>query len=289
MWKNDKSNNRRNKGEMGKMSEDGRIDWNMNNETINWSRSKHKKDKHLCYECKTNLNYEHVFEYAFHDHLFNLKKQGIDIINDVDIQSVKNDFRETFDNWWQSDVIKFYCCKCYENSSEGKEKEEQRWLERRKQIETENQEYCSMLKQNLNLEDVEIIAGGIDMDNNLEAFNDYYATLNNMRIKLEQKGCKSPFTIISDHSTKLYASMEYHMCQIAMEYDSNIELDSMYDLAKNEGSIVKIAVNEREYIESRKRIKEWMIDDSIMKGENDYRLMLTDGKFGIVTGWLTLT
>ena len=134
-----------------------------------------------------------------------------------------------------------------------------------------------------------MVTGGYDQDNDLQAFNDYYDTLLRMKGELEEKGCESPFTIISQKEVYNHAGSGNSLRFIAIDYDVDIEMKDLYDIEKYKGIVKKVAINERDYILSQKWIKEWVFKDRLGTYEYSYRLMLTDGKKAIITGDLVLT
>lgn len=152
-------------------------------------------------------------------------------------------------------------------------------------------QYLRSLEERLHLEknSITIIAGGMDEDDDVQCFSDYYDTLIRMKGKLEEMECKPPFTIISDRYVYKYAGLENHLQFIAIEYNSGKKIENLWDIEKKKGIIKKVAINERDYILSRKWIKEWILDANLGNYETSYRLMLTDGKKAIITGSLVLT
>ena len=137
---------------------------------------------------------------------------------------------------------------------------------------------------------VDLIQGGMSVDDDMRCFGDYYDTIYRMYKILLEKGCKEPFTIISDKNTKECSGTGNNMRFIAIDYDVKVNCIDLYDLPNIEGMIKEVCVNERDYIMSRPWIKEWVIVDGDILGkyDGDYRLMLTDGNIGIITGCLTI-
>lgn len=151
--------------------------------------------------------------------------------------------------------------------------------------------YLRDLEVRLRLENdsITLITGGYDQDNDLQSFGDYYNTLTRMKGKLEEKGCKPPFTIISQIEVYNHAGSGNNFCFIAKDFDIDIEMKELWDIETTKGVIKEVAVNERDYILSRNWIKGWMIKENLGNYEYSYRLILTDGKKAIVTGSLILT
>lgn len=161
---------------------------------------------------------------------------------------------------------------------------------RKKERERKISQYLRNLEDRLQLEknSIIIVAGGSDQDDDMQCFNDYYDTLTRMKGKLEEMGCKPPFTIISNMEVYNHAGVGNQLHFIAVSYHCDKEIENLWDLEGETEFIKKVAVNERDYVLSRKWIKEWIFDDNLGNYETSYRLMLTDGKKAIITGSLVL-
>jgi hypothetical protein len=150
--------------------------------------------------------------------------------------------------------------------------------------------------QEIGFEDIitERIFGGMDWDDDVSEFGDYYDTVYRMYNMLLEKGCKEPFWLISDKTTKECAGTGNNMRPIAIGYDVEFNALNIFDLQDVTGLIKEVVINERDYILSRSWIKTWLVVDMGVLGEydgkyGDYRMLLTDGKYGIITECLTLS
>lgn len=140
-------------------------------------------------------------------------------------------------------------------------------------------------------EDIIVIAGGSDEDNNMEAFGDYFHTILHMKEDLINLGCEPPFTIKTIEYLKRDAQSNNHALFLLMDYE-NLELQGrMLEVIK--GEKVRVYFNELDYILAQDYIKEWIIDESLQFYEKDKisypRIILTDGIKSIRTGSLTIT
>lgn len=134
-----------------------------------------------------------------------------------------------------------------------------------------------------------LIAGGMGEDNNMTAFNDYYYTINKMAGKLRLLGDKPPYTIVSAKEVYECAGSGNNVQFMAITYNNDIEIENLWEIEEEKIGIIKdVAVNERDFILSRKWVKEWIFEEGLGEWERDYRLLLKGDKFAIKTGDLTI-
>jgi len=148
----------------------------------------------------------------------------------------------------------------------------------------QNKEYCSfwLKRKGKKIKILEEIGGGLGRDNDLSYFGDYNFTIIKMKEILKENGCKPPFIIISDKRTKIMSQYFNHFKHIALEYDPDFDTKDLEELKKK--GIKEVVVSEYDYIMSRTWISEWVTADF----GYDHRLLLTDGKRGVITGYLSL-
>lgn len=151
--------------------------------------------------------------------------------------------------------------------------------EKRLTLQTQLQQYYKN-KGTYNI--IKEIYGGLGLDGNMSAFGDYLDTINRMSIYLMNKGYAPPFTIISDSYTYEQARSVWHLqkCGISTEsISANLISSKQFEI----NGKIQVYIGESDFIIAHKFIKEWIIDNSIKKDQNDYQLLLTKGKTAIST------
>lgn len=126
------------------------------------------------------------------------------------------------------------------------------------------------------------ISGGLDFDNNVQAFGDYYATL------LEaKKYLKPPITIKSCIDIWECVQTGNNLRTIVIEFEDE-DVIELLDFVKKK-FYKAVVVNELDYILSRKWVKEWIIDDNVGDKENAvYIIRFIDDETIVETSNLTL-
>lgn len=113
------------------------------------------------------------------------------------------------------------------------------------------------------------IAGGLNRDDDMAKFGDYWYSILEAKIIFEDHNIKPPYLIESPSIVIQEASTGNHFKPIATKFNNKVKIWYLEDMKEIEGIINEVVVNEYAYIVSQEWISEWKINEELYHKDGD--------------------